>query len=30
VNALEYVCEQFAEFVASRPLVLDEDIVLRA
>jgi hypothetical protein len=29
-NALEYVCEQFAEFVASRPLVLDEDIILRA
>jgi hypothetical protein len=29
-NALEYVCEQFADFVASRPLVLDEDIVLRA
>lgn len=29
-HALEYVCEQFAEFVASRPLVLDEDIVLRA
>src|SRR5262249_32744723 len=29
-HALEYVCEQFAAFVASRPLVLDEDIVLRA
>jgi hypothetical protein len=29
-NAFEYVCEQFAEFVASRPLVLDEDIILRA
>jgi hypothetical protein len=29
-HALEYVCEQFAEFVASRPLILDEDIVLRA
>jgi hypothetical protein len=28
VNALEYVCEQFAEFVASRPVVLDEDVVL--
>ncbi|HWP08033.1 MAG TPA: hypothetical protein VNN72_19955 [Polyangiaceae bacterium] len=27
VNALEYVCEQFAEFVASRPVVLDEDVV---
>lgn len=29
-HALEYVCEQFAEFVAARPLILDEDIVLRA
>ncbi len=29
-NALEYVCEQFADFVASRPLVLDEELVLRA
>lgn len=29
-HALEYVCEQFAAFVASHPLVLDEDIVLRA
>jgi len=28
VNALEYVCEQFAEFVASRPVVLDADVVL--
>jgi hypothetical protein len=27
-SALEYVCEQFAEFVASRPIVLDEDVVL--
>lgn len=27
VNALEYVCEQFADFVASRPIVLDEDLV---
>jgi hypothetical protein len=27
VNALEYVCEQFAEFVASRPVVLEEDVV---
>jgi hypothetical protein len=27
VNALEYVCEQFADFVASRPIVLDEDVV---
>jgi hypothetical protein len=29
-NALEYVCEQFAEFVASRPVVLDDDLILRA
>jgi hypothetical protein len=27
-SALEYVCEQFAEFVASRPVVLDEDVIL--
>jgi hypothetical protein len=27
-NALDYVCEQFAEFVASRPIVLDEDVVV--
>ncbi|HEY3497036.1 MAG TPA: hypothetical protein VGK73_20195, partial [Polyangiaceae bacterium] len=27
-SALEYVCEQFAAFVASRPVVLDEDVVL--
>jgi hypothetical protein len=27
-SALEYVCEQFAEFVAARPIVLDEDVVL--
>jgi len=29
-HALEYVCEQFAAFVAARPVVLDEDLVLRA
>jgi hypothetical protein len=29
-NAFEYVCEQFADFVASRPLVLDDDLILRA
>jgi hypothetical protein len=28
VNAFEYVCEQFAEFVAQRPVVLDPDVVL--
>jgi hypothetical protein len=27
-NALDYVCEQFAEFVASRPVVLDADVVI--
>jgi hypothetical protein len=27
-NALDYVCEQFAEFVASRPIVLDADVVV--
>lgn len=28
VNALDYICEQFADFVASRPIVLDEDVIL--
>jgi hypothetical protein len=28
VNALDYICGQFAEFVASRPIVIDEDAVL--
>jgi GAF domain-containing protein len=27
-NALDYVCEQFAEFVASRPIILDADVVV--
>jgi GAF domain-containing protein len=27
-NALDYICEQFAEFVASRPVVLDPDVIL--
>ncbi len=27
-SALEYVCEQFAEFVAQRPVVLDPEVVL--
>lgn len=27
-NALDYVCEQFAEFIASRPIVLDADVVV--
>jgi hypothetical protein len=28
LNALDYICEQFAEFVASRPIVIDADVVL--
>jgi hypothetical protein len=28
-NALDYVCEQFAEFLANRPIVLDADVILR-
>jgi hypothetical protein len=28
VNALDYVCEQFADFVASRPVVIDPEVVL--
>ncbi len=28
VNALDYICEQLAEFVAGRPVVLDPDVVL--
>ena len=28
MNALDYICEQFADFVASRPVVIDEDAVL--
>jgi GAF domain-containing protein len=28
VNAVDYICEQFADFVASRPIVLDEDAVV--
>jgi hypothetical protein len=26
-NALDYICEQFAEFLASRPIILDPDVV---
>ena len=29
-NALDYVCEQFAEFVASRPIIFDADVVVGA
>lgn len=28
-SALEYVCSQFAEFLAERPIVLTEDVLLR-
>jgi hypothetical protein len=28
-NAIDYVCEQFAEFLANRPIVLDADVILR-
>jgi GAF domain-containing protein len=28
VNAIDYICHQFAEFVASRPMVLDADAVV--
>lgn len=28
VNALDYICEQYADFVASRPIVLDPDVIL--
>lgn len=27
-NALDYICEQFAEFLANRPIVVDADVVL--
>ena len=28
-NALDYVCQQFAEFLVNRPIVLDADVILR-
>jgi GAF domain-containing protein len=28
-NAIDYVCEQFAEFLANRPIVLEPDVILR-
>jgi hypothetical protein len=28
INALDYACEQFAEFVATHPVVIDRDVVL--
>ena len=29
LNAIDYVCEQFAEFLVNRPIVLDADVILR-
>jgi hypothetical protein len=29
VNALDYVCGQFGEFVVTRPIIVDADVVLR-
>lgn len=28
-NALDYICEQFAEFLTNRPIVLDADLILK-
>jgi hypothetical protein len=28
INAVDYICEQFADFVASRPIILDDDAVI--
>ncbi len=28
INAIDYICEQFADFIASRPVVLEPDVVL--
>jgi GAF domain-containing protein len=28
INALDYICEQFAEFLANRPIVLEADVVM--
>ena len=28
-NAVDYVCEQFAQFLANRPIVLDPEVLLR-
>jgi GAF domain-containing protein len=29
VNALDYICEQFAEFLSQRPIVVDADLILQ-
>jgi GAF domain-containing protein len=28
INALDYICDQFADFVANRPIVLDHEVVI--
>jgi hypothetical protein len=28
INALDYICEQFAEFLAARPIVIDAEVVM--
>ena len=28
-NAIDYACEQFAEFLVNRPIVLDADVILK-
>jgi hypothetical protein len=28
-NAIDYVCEQFAQFLVNRPIVLDADVIMR-
>ncbi|HEY0468229.1 MAG TPA: hypothetical protein VGC79_28720, partial [Polyangiaceae bacterium] len=28
LNALDYICEQFAEFLSKKPIVLSADVVL--
>jgi hypothetical protein len=28
INALDYICDQLAEFVASRPIVLEDDAIM--
>jgi GAF domain-containing protein len=28
-NAVDYICEQFAQFLVNRPIVLDADVILR-
>jgi hypothetical protein len=28
LNALDYICEQFAEFLSNRPIIVAADVVL--